>query len=121
MQAINALHICVNNTMKTLANLSDKVFLCSTMNSRSLLLHIMAASYVAEIFKSEELLSANRDDQGTMSYHVCKLKGDQRGSYSTAPKRCSSKTNAILDNNWQKKSAKMQMTQPLDQMVVFPD
>lgn len=60
--------------MKPLADVAVEGLLCSTMDKRCLLLHMMVASDVAGIPESEELLSVKRDSKAAMPCHMCEIK-----------------------------------------------
>lgn len=83
--------------MKTLEGVEITGPLCKTMDKKSLLLHKMVASCVADMLESEDQLSVKRGNQKAMSWHMCKYRKKDMCIYSVPPRKFCSKTKAILD------------------------
>lgn len=81
------LHCFVNYVLEQLAKGTREGLLRKTSDYRYLLLHVMIASYVADISESENLSSVKRGSQTANLCYMREVKTDFI-SYSRAPKQC---------------------------------
>lgn len=106
--------------MKPLAGVAVKSFLCNTLRKRTLDIGMMVASYVADIPESEDWLRVKKASRAAVYSHMCEARREEMYSYLVAPRKCCSKTKAMLNETSRQNSARVQVTQQVDKMSMFP-
>lgn len=83
--------------MKKLAECAPEILMCEIYDKQSSMLHLMIASYVADIPEIEGLLSVEPRNQTFMLCHWCKTNRKDLASFTTAQRRYKSRTKAALE------------------------
>lgn len=119
VQATNALHNFVSYATKSLAHKTIEDIECNNLDKASFSLHMIAASYVADIPESKDSLSVKKGGLPTIPWHIRELRIEEICSYLGSLRSWWSKTKAMIHRISKGNSSKTQANQQLNQILIL--